>query len=134
MWKTYRSVRSISYEVQIKINGRHQYVGFTGGTRTPRVILPYYKTNNEEIQKALESSASFNNSFILETKEEVEEVIKEEVKELEVITFANINLAKDFLTSEPYNIPRTKIPNLTAVENKAKSLGINIVIENNNNK
>jgi hypothetical protein len=128
--KTYRTIRSISYQVQIVVNGVHKHIEFTGGTRSPKLTMPYYKTDNPMIQEALEASPSFNNSFILEkTKDEIKEEDKSNDPELITKEFDNINLAKDFLKGEPYNIPGIKIPNLTSIINKGKGLGFNIVIK-----
>ena len=46
--------------------------------------------------------------------------------------FNSINDARDFLTSEPYNIDKTKLNNPKAMLNRAKELGFEFEILNNN--
>lgn len=108
----------------------------------------YHLTNVEEMQNILENDPRFGESYRLEeidnvfikTYEARQLLLDKKTEEKPVdppaspdgtkvdppacIEFKNINEIRDYLMGEPYNVESKKIPNLKAVENKAKELGI----------
>jgi hypothetical protein len=106
----------------------------------------FFYTKDELVQKALENDHRFNKSFRLAQIDNVDvaeynarqEISKrqEEVTEInpvvpegpEVISFDNINEAKDFLVSK--GVGKKQIPNPVAIVNRAKELGFTIEIKN----
>lgn len=67
--KIYRTLNGIvSYSTGLvldKKTGRKAYAYFDGGVTHPKFIPSTYETDDEEIQKALEASASFGKKFEL---------------------------------------------------------------------
>ena len=103
----------------------------------------YFITNDKEIQDVLEADKRFNNSYRLEEIDNIN-IAEYEFRQtqqgssvdktttLEKMQFNSINDARDFLTSEPYNIDKTKLNNPKAMLNRAKELGFEFEILNNN--
>jgi len=132
MLKTYRTIRNLNYSVGVKLpNGKKRYVEFTGGTRYPRVIMPYFMTGDERMQKALENSPSFNVSFILEKeRENIVDAPNAPDDGLEEKPFPNVNGAKDFFKSEPHKIAVSKLATKAAIISQGKALGFDVKFEN----
>lgn len=63
IYKTRRNI--ISYSTGLIVKGKKVFITFTGGVNHPQFIPSTHTEDNEDIQKALESSKSFNNAFEL---------------------------------------------------------------------
>lgn len=103
----------------------------------------YFITNNKEIQDVLESDKRFNESYRLEEIDNInvveyeflqtqKESVVNDSNAIEKMPFNNINDARDFLANEPYNIERNKLNNPKSILNRAKELGFEFEILNNN--
>ena len=103
----------------------------------------YFITNNKEIQDVLESDKRFNESYRLEEIDNInvveyefiqtqKESVVNDSNAIEKMQFNSINDARDFLANEPYNIERNKLNNPKSILNRAKELGFEFEILNNN--
>lgn len=109
----------------------------------------YFVTDDKDIQDVLEKDARFNSTYKLATIDnmpvaqynalkQLEEDKKtgnlpdiEPPKEIIQMSFDNINFAKDYLVTQ-CGVEKIKIPNPTAILNKAKELGFEFTILENN--
>jgi hypothetical protein len=117
---------SMRLTLTIKVDGKGREILFNG--RDAERKLSTYETPDEKVQEAIEKSQQFGSFYWLDTRQDVVEEEKTEEPLIEKV-FENINLAKDFLSSEPYNVAKNRMINLPALENRAKELGFVFKIE-----
>jgi hypothetical protein len=117
---------SMRLTLTIKVDGKGREILFNG--RDAERKLSTYETPDEKVQEAIEKSQQFGSFYWLDTRQDVVEEEKTEEPLIEKV-FENINLAKDFLASEPYNVAKNRMINLPALENRAKELGFVFKIE-----
>lgn len=130
MIKKYISTGAIPLSIDIVHQGELLTFDFRGGKKHPVVIFPTFSTSSEKEQSLLENHPSFKKSFkLLEIREEVN-ATKEEVKKIqpEVVTFKNVQDAKDWLNKE-HSISYTQLLNKEKVISAAQSVGAIIEFE-----
>ena len=97
-----------------------------------------YITDDEKIQKALESTKAFRNSFTLDPKFVDDSLKKEEILNDNVNDnndgmvekpFATVNEAKDFFNKE-HGIPVSKLMTRAAISMEAEKLGFEVQFDN----
>lgn len=106
-------------------SGKSMHVSFTEVTGGSSVLY----TNDEAVIKGLRRHPRYGKLFKEEKETPVAKVPVAEVKpksaEKEAIPFATLEDAKDYF-SERYGVSRSKMRTMAAVEDVAKSHGINI--------
>lgn len=129
------STRSLSYTVSIKVDGKLQHITFEKLSSNFKGLS--YITDDEKIQKALESTKAFGNSFILDKKYKSEEEFSElknegqtpPVNKLTEKSFTTVNEAKDFFNKE-HGVPVSKLMTRAAIISEAEKLGFEVQFDN----
>ena len=129
------STRSLSYTVAIKVDGKPRHITFEKLSSNFKGLS--YISGDEKIQKALESTKAFGNSFTLDKKFRPEEEPSEPKEggqtptgeELTEKSFATVNEAKDFFNKE-HGIPVSKLMTRAAIISEAEKLGFEVQFDN----
>lgn len=140
MRKIYKSKSDVSINIKLD-SGKFLHVNFVSSTRGSYLI-----TDEERIQKALESHPRFGKLFVLDNKEsgdnpslvpkeqdesgkkDLENETKGDSPKGEKLSFNDPGEAVDYLAEE-YGISRTKLKSINSIKKAADSLGIEIEIE-----
>lgn len=130
------TTRSLAYAVTINVDGKPIDVKFEKTSSNFKGLA--YITDDEKIQKALESTKAFRNSFTLDPKFVDDSLKKEEILNDNVNDnndgmvekpFATVNEAKDFFNKE-HGIPVSKLMTRAAISMEAEKLGFEVQFDN----
>lgn len=121
MVKIYRSKKWTTHVMMLKVGKNTIQIPFVNGTTDPTFRGGEYSTDDEAIQKALESHPDYNKVFV-NTGQIENKVV--EPKYTEVNEVANIQQAKNYLEMNYEDITKTELANKTAVLKAAENRGL----------
>jgi hypothetical protein len=117
--KTYIAKQTQKLSVGVTIDGHLNYIRFIGGLNFPEKTGAIYTTNDERVQKALESHGWFGVMFGL--VKEVSTVA--EAKQPTEVNVSTVAEAKRYLINN-HELKFADLPNKAAVITKASELNI----------
>lgn len=125
IYKTLNGITSYSSGL-VMPNGTKRYVYFTGGSVHPKFIPSTFSTDDPELQKALEKSASYGKKFKLaaELKEEAKPASDDD--EVKLTPYQNTSIASAITTliKQGWDGDTESLTDVDSVQEAAKSLGI----------
>ena len=126
--KIYKTKRGIlSYSTGLIVKGKKVFVTFSGGVAFPRFIPSTHIEENEDVQNALEKSASFGNAFELAHtfKKAAPAVKTPEEKGLKKIhQVTNINQAITNLIKNGYLGEVESLVDIDSIQSAAETIGV----------
>lgn len=121
---------STHFIVSVKVDDKVKMIKFN--ERDAEKKLSCFSTDNAKEQEALENSSSFGAHYWVDETFIQVQPEPEEGKPLTEMEFDTANEARDFLTSEPYNVVKNTIYQPKALLKKAAELGFEFKIKSNN--
>lgn len=130
MIKVYNT-RYTRYTISVKVSGRTKYIDFTTKYKSHTgKLIGVYKTDNEEIQKQIESRSDFGDYktggiWLVETiHDKKDKEVSVDEKPVEVLEVKTISDVIAMLSKEPYNVKPITINTATKALKKAKEFNL----------
>lgn len=127
IYKTINNITSFSSGL-VMPNGKKKYVYFTGGSVHPKFIPSTFQTDDADLQKALEKSASYGKKFKLaaEVKDEKPKAPAGGGDEVNLTPFQNTSIASaiNTLIKQGWEGETDSLTDVEAVQAAGKSIGI----------